>query len=80
MTAGVRHPRVAVDFALCEMRVTVLQFEGTVQLVFLTDAWEGGPRKVMTNRFCDLDTPGQLRALADHLDSLPLSEPNEGPL
>lgn len=62
----------ARDFNLSDMRVVVARIEGTVQMMFLADGWQGGPRKVLSNMFCDAATPGQLRALADHLDSLPL--------
>lgn len=64
--------QAAQDFDLCGLRLVVLQVEGTVQLVFLRDGWEGGPRKALANVFADSETPEQLRALADHLDRLPL--------
>ncbi|MDR7125517.1 hypothetical protein [Pseudotabrizicola sp. 4114] len=62
----------AQDFDLCGLRLLVAQVEGTVQLVFLRDGWEGGPRKALANVFVDSATPVQLRALANHLDTLPL--------
>lgn len=62
----------ARDFDFCGLRLVVVQVEGTVQIAFLADGWDGGPRKVLSNVFADTATPGQLRALADHLDSLPL--------
>lgn len=64
--------QAAQDFDLCGLRLVVLQVEGTVQLVFLRDGWEGGPRKALANVFADSDTPAQLRAIAAHLDGLPL--------
>jgi len=45
--------------------------------LWLADGWGGGPRKVISNTFCDRATPGQLRALADYLDGLALPEPVE---
>lgn len=60
------------DFDLCDLRIVVIGFEGTVQLCFLADGWDGGPRKVLSNCFVDSATPAQLRALADHLETLPL--------
>lgn len=60
------------DFDLCDLRLVVVQVEGTVQIAFLADGWQGGPRRVLSNCFCDAATPGQLRALAAHLESLPL--------
>jgi len=65
------------DFELADMRVVVAVVEGTVQLLWLADGWGGGPRKVISNTFCDRATPGQLRALADYLDGLALPEPVE---
>lgn len=62
---------VARDFDLCDLRAVVAVVEGTVQIVFLADGWEGGPRKAMANVFADSATPGQLRALADFIASLP---------
>ena len=66
--------QAAQDFDLCGLRLVVAQVEGTVQLVFLRDGWEGGPRKALANAFADSATPVQLRALADHLDTLPLDD------
>lgn len=66
------HVGAARDFDLNDLRVVVAEVEGTVQLLFLADGWNGGPRKVLSNLFCDARTPGQLRAIADHLDRLPL--------
>lgn len=62
-------------FPLCDMRVAVLQYEGTVQLGFLADGWEGGPRKLLSNAFIDTSTPDQLVALARYLRRLPLPAP-----
>ena len=59
------------DFDLCDMRLVVAVIEGTVQIAFLADGWADGPRQVLSNCFCDAATPGQLRAIADHLDALP---------
>ena len=61
------------DFDLCGMRLVVFRFEGTVQIAFLRDGWADGPRKVVANCFADAGTPAQLRAIADHLESLPLA-------
>lgn len=63
---------LARDFDLCGLRLVVAEVEGTIQIVFLRDGWQGGPRKALANVFADRDTPMQLRALADHLDRLPL--------
>ena len=68
--AAVRSSR---DFGLSDLRVIVAEVEGTVQMVFVADGWDGGPRRVLSNMFCYDTTPGQLRALADHLETLPLS-------
>lgn len=65
----------ARDFDLSDLRVVVAEVEGSVQLLFLADGWNGGPRKVLSNMFCDAATPAQLRAIAAHLDGLPLDAP-----
>lgn len=65
----------ARDFALCGMNVTVAEIEGTVQLMFGVEGWPEGRRKVMANVFASSATPGELRAMADHLDGLPLEAP-----
>ena len=65
------------NFDLADMRVVVAVVDGTVQLLWLADGWTCLPRKVISNTFCDRATPGQLRALADHLDGLALSAPVE---
>lgn len=70
---AIRHS--ARDFDLCDLRIIVSEIEGTVQLGFVADGWEGGPRKLLSNCFCDAATPAQLRAIADHLDGLPLPDP-----
>jgi len=77
MSRALKATTVGRDFDLCAMRVVVIQFSGTVQLCWLTDGWPSGSREVMANVFCDTATPAQLRALADHLDTLPLSDPVE---
>ena len=66
--------QAAQDFDLCGLRLVVAQVEGTVQLVFLRDGWDGGPRKALANVFANAATPEQLRALARHLETLPLED------
>jgi hypothetical protein len=68
----------AKDFDLCGMRVIVAEIEGTVQLMFCTDGWPEGRRKVMANVFAHDTTPAELRALADHLETLPLEAATVG--
>jgi hypothetical protein len=68
----------AKDFDLCGMRVIVAEIEGTVQLMFATDGWPEGRRKVMANVFAHDTTPAELRALADHLDTLSLEAATVG--
>jgi hypothetical protein len=63
------------DFDLCDLRIAVIQFEGTVQICFLADGWQGGPRKVLSNCFVDAATPDQLRYIAAYLDGLALPAP-----
>lgn len=75
MTASPVRITRARDFGLCGMNVTVAEIEGTVQLLFGVDGWPEGRRKVMANVFAHTTTPGELRALADHLDTLALEEP-----
>lgn len=78
MTAAQRHPLTSArDFDLNGLRVSVIEVLGTVQLLYLSEGWEGGARKVFTNQFADTATPAQLRAVADYLESLPLPEPME---
>jgi len=72
MTATQARINGAKDFDLCGMRVIVAEIEGTVQLMFATDGWPEGRRKVMANVFAHDTTPAELRAIADHLDSLAL--------
>lgn len=62
----------ARDFALCGMNVIVAEIEGTVQLLFGTEGWPEGRRKVMANAFAHDTTPAELRALADYLETLGL--------
>jgi hypothetical protein len=69
--AKVSHAR---DFDLCDMRLVVAVVEGTVQIAFLADGWQNGPRKLLSNCFCDARTPDQLEAIAAHLRSLNLPE------
>jgi hypothetical protein len=77
MTAARARMSAAKDFDLCGMRVIVAEIEGTVQLLFGTDGWPDGVRKVMANVFAHDTTPTELRALADHLETLPLDAPTE---
>lgn len=71
-TSGAKRAAVtsAKDFDLCDLRIVAVVVEGTVQLAFLADGWEGGPRQVLSNVFCDDQTAGQLRAIADYLDQV----------
>lgn len=62
--------RSVSHFTLCDTRLSVLQFEGTVQLCFWDECLPKGKQKVVANRFCDADTASQLRAIADHLDKV----------
>lgn len=62
--------RAAHDFPLCGDRATILQFEGTVQLILFRDGWPDGPRKVGCNLFCDASTADQLEAMAAHIRAL----------
>ena len=62
------------DFDLMGDRVSVVTFEGTVQLLFLTDGWADGPREVVANRFASRATAAELRAIADHLEALPWAD------
>lgn len=59
------------DFELMGDRISVVTFEGTVQVLHVTDGWEGGPRKVTANRFAGRETGAELRAIADYLEALP---------
>lgn len=59
-----------VDFDLSHLRLSVITYQGTVQVLFVIDGFEGGPRKVGSNLFCDTNTADQLRAVAAHLDTL----------
>jgi hypothetical protein len=72
MTAAQARITSAKDFDLCGMRVIVAEVEGTVQLMFGTEGWPEGRRKVMANVFAHDTTPGELRALADYLETLSL--------
>jgi len=69
--------RRATDFPPCNDRLTVLEFEGTVQLILYQDGWPEGARKVIGNLFCDADTPNELEAIAAHIRSLRLPEKSE---
>jgi hypothetical protein len=64
----------AREFPFCDMTAVVIESEGTVQLIFARDGWQGGDgrRAVLTNVFADAATPNQLRALAEWLDGLAL--------
>jgi hypothetical protein len=55
-------------FPLASFRVTVLEVEGTVQLVYAAEEWPGV--KTLANQFAGPETAGQLRAIADHLDAV----------
>lgn len=59
------------DFDLMGDRLSVVLFEGTVQVLHLSDGWPDGARKVVANRFASRATAAELRAIADHLDALP---------
>ncbi len=59
------------DFELMGDRISVVTFAGTVQVLHVTDGWEGGPRKVTANRFAGRETAAELRAIADYLEALP---------
>ncbi|ABN78391.1 hypothetical protein [Cereibacter sphaeroides] len=56
--SGLTHVRVA------ELRMTVLEAEGTVQLVVAREG-DTGSFTTFFNEFCDSETAGQLRQLAD---------------
>ncbi|QCP88134.1 hypothetical protein EYE35_21195 [Cereibacter sphaeroides] len=56
--SGLTHVRVA------DLRVTVLEAEGTVQLVVAREG-NAGCFTTFFNEFCDSATAGQLRQLAD---------------
>lgn len=62
--------RCATDFPLCNDRLTVLEFEGTVQLILFQDGWPEGPRKVIGNLFCDPGTADELEQIAAHIRRL----------
>ena len=62
--------RCATDFPLCNDRLTVLEFEGTVQLILYQDGWPGGPKKVIGNLFCDPGTANELEQIAAHIRQL----------
>lgn len=59
-----------MDFALSDLTVRIIEAEGTVQLVYRADGWPAGTRAPIANQFCDRGTAAQLRALADHLDTI----------
>lgn len=59
------------DFSLMGDRISVVTYEGTVQVLHVTDGSDGGPRKVTANRFAGRETVAELRAIADYLDALP---------
>ncbi|MGV8987797.1 MAG: hypothetical protein ACOH2H_16105 [Cypionkella sp.] len=56
-------------FALCALTVRVLEAEGTVQLVYVSDDFPGGP-KALSNQFATPQTSDQLRAIAAKLDAI----------
>ena len=61
----------AVDhFTLCGTRLSILRYEGTVQLCFWDEALPQGKQKIIANRFADGRTAAELRAIADHLDRI----------
>ena len=62
--------RCATDFPLCNDRLTVLEFEGTVQLILYQDGWPDGPKKVIGNLFCGPDTADELERIAAHIRQL----------
>lgn len=69
--------RIAVDFPLCNDRLTVLQYCETVQLTLYQDGWPEGSRKVVGNLFCGPETAQELRAIADHIEALfPVENPS----
>lgn len=67
--------QAARDFALGDLRLVVFEVESTCQIAFMADGWPGGPRKVLSNLFCDGATAAQLRAVADDLDGCGLPVP-----
>jgi hypothetical protein len=60
------------DFDIGDLLLTVLQVEGTVQLVVRTPASNLWPIKALVNVFVGPTTAAALRACADHLDGLEL--------
>ena len=74
MTAGARPALVTsrAHFPLGALDVAVIEAEGTVQLVYLAQGYEGGPMvlKALSNQFAGPETAGQLRAIADHLEAV----------
>lgn len=60
----------SADFALSDLTVQVIEAEGTVQLVYRADGWPSGTPAPIANQFCDPGTAAQLRAVADHLDTI----------
>jgi hypothetical protein len=57
-------------FPLGQFDVAVIEVEGTVQLVYLAHGWGNGPMKTLANQFVSPETSSELRALADHLDTV----------
>lgn len=60
----------AAEFALSDLLVRVIEAEATVQLVYRADGWPSGTAAPIANQFCDVGTAAQLRAVADHLDTI----------
>lgn len=71
MSGAAQKAKVAgcAHFPLADMRVTVLEVEGTVQLVCARE-WDQGRFNTMFNAFAAGATAGELRAIADHLDQI----------
>lgn len=72
-----RMTRRATDFPLCNDKLTILEFEGTVQLILYQEGWPEGDRKVIGNLFCDAGTAAELEAVARHIRGLIPAEKTE---
>lgn len=60
----------SAEFVLSDLSVQVIEAEATVQLIYRADGWPSGTAAPIANQFCDAGTAAQLRALADHLDTI----------
>ncbi len=63
------------DFNIGGLLLSVLQVEGTVQIVVRTEPSTLWPMKALANVFAEPGTADALRACADFLDGLNLQEP-----